>query len=234
MCLDRIENKITIPDYPELMQDKNWEPLMYAIIYDFIKTVEKAGYKVTLGEARRALKRQTTKTYYKIDKVLEFLLREKLIVEEGPHIKLNEKKIVAKGFVKVYPSVLNWFMDNMPNDLMAIRAYIKMLRLYLLSKKNFNLWDLKIGGNSEYSLLSQIGYCATSSRNRECLSRTFDKFEEAGLITLGKVRREKKYGKPLGASRKLLEVRNDIDCQDKPANVGEPQNRVDNDFGEEV
>ena len=232
--MDRIENKVTIPDYPELMQDKNWEPLMYAVIYDFIKTVEKAGYKVTLGEARRALKRQTTKTYYKIDKVLEFLLREELIVEEGPHIKLNEKKIVAKGFVKVCPSVLNWFMDNMPNDLMAIRAYVKMLRLYLLSKKNFNLWDLKIGGNSEYSLLSQIGYCATSSRNRECLSRIFDKFEEAGLITLGKVRREKKYGKPLGASRKLLEVRNDIDCQDKSTNVGEPQNRVDNDFGEEV
>lgn len=232
--MDRVENKITVPDYPELMQDKDWEPLMYAIVYDFIKSVEKAGYRVSLKEIRRALKRQTSKTYYKIDKVLEFLLREGLIVEEGPHIRLNEKKIVKKGFVKIYPSVWNWFMDNMPNDLMAIRAYIKMLRLYLLSKKNFNVWDLKVGGNSEYSLLSQIGYCATSSRNRECLSRIIGKFEEAGLITLGKIYREKKYGKPLGASRKLLEVKNDIDCQGKPANDEEPQDRVDNDFGEEV
>lgn len=232
--MDRVENKITVPDYPGLMKNKDWEPLMYAIVYDFIKSVEKAGYKVTLKEARRALKKQTTKTYYKIDKVLEFLLREELIVEEGPHVRLNEKKIVEKGFVKVYPSVWNWFLDNMPNDLMAIRAYIKMLRLYLLSKKNFNLWDLKIGGNSEYSLLSQIGYCATSSRNRECLSRIIEEFEKAGLIALGKVRREKKYGKPLGASRKLLEVRSDIDCHDKPANVGEPQDRVNNDLGEEV
>lgn len=211
--MGKFSSAVMIPENVELYQHKQWEPFIFAICYETINQMAAEGFDCTKSHLKRNVKRITGRTHVKVADSVEFCFQQGFFYEDkNGYVKYNYETVGKTGFVKVDSSILNWFVDNSPDDSMSFRLYMRLLRVYEYNKTQGKTWELRIGGKSRLSLLNQIGYYSIAAKNRNKATEIIQRFQEAGFVSLSEP--HSKYsdmGDYCGKTRMLWEVKDRIE-----------------------
>lgn len=211
--MGKFASKVMIPERVELYQHKHWEPFIFAICYETIYQLAAEGYDCSKALLKRNVRGITGRTHVKVSESIDFCIEQGFLYEdEEGHIKYSYDTISKTGYVKVDSSILNWFVDNSPNDSMSFRLYVRLLHIYQYNKAQNRIWELRIGGQSKMSLLSQTGYYPIAAKNRNKATEIIQKFQDAGFVRVSDPHlKYSEMGNYCGKTRTLWEVKDSIE-----------------------
>ena len=227
--MGKFASKVMIPERVELYQHKHWEPFIFAICYETIYQLAAEGFDCSKALLKRNVKGITGRTHVKVSGSIDFCIEQGFLYEdEEGHIKYSYDTISKTGYVKVDSSILNWFVDNSPNDSMSFRLYVRLLHIYQYNKAQNRIWELRIGGQSKMSLLSQTGYYPIAAKNRNKATEIIQKFQDAGFVRVSDPHlKYSDMGNYCGKTRTLWEVKDSIEYDnDKDGQKGTRESYV--------
>ena len=227
--MGKFASKVMIPERVELYQHKHWEPFIFAICYETIYQLAAEGFDCSKALLKRNVKGITGRTHVKVSESIDFCIEQGFLYEdEEGHIKYSYDTISKTGYVKVDSSILNWFVDNSPNDSMSFRLYVRLLHIYQYNKAQNRIWELRIGGQSKMSLLSQTGYYPIAAKNRNKATEIIQKFQDAGFVRVSDPHlKYSDMGNYCGKTRTLWEVKDSIEYDnDKDGQKGTRESYV--------
>lgn len=230
--MGKFASKVMIPERVELYQHKHWEPFIFAICYETIYQLAAEGFDCSKALLKRNVKGITGRTHVKVSESIDFCIEQGFLYEdEEGHIKYSYDTISKTGYVKVDSSILNWFVDNSPNDSMSFRLYVRLLHIYQYNKAQNRIWELRIGGQSKMSLLSQTGYYPIAAKNRNKATEIIQKFQDAGFVRVSDPHlKYSDMGNYCGKTRTLWEVKDSIEYDnDKDRQKGTRESYVQSD-----
>ena len=227
--MGKFASKVMIPERVELYQHKHWEPFIFAICYETIYQLAAEGFDCSKALLKRNVRGITGRTHVKVSESIDFCIEQGFLYEdEEGHIKYSYDTISKTGYVKVDSSILNWFVDNSPNDSMSFRLYVRLLHIYQYNKAQNRIWELRIGGQSKISLLSQTGYYPIAAKNRNKATEIIQKFQDAGFVRVSDPHlKYSEMGNYCGKTRTLWEVKDSIEYDsDKDGQKGTRESYV--------
>ena len=225
--MGKFTSQVMIPERVELYQHKHWEPFIFAICYETIYQLAAEGFDCSKALLKRNVRGITGRTHVKVSESIDFCIEQGFLYEdEEGHIKYSYDTISKTGYVKVDSSILNWFVDNSPNDSMSFRLYVRLLHIYQYNKAQNRIWELRIGGQSKMSLLSQTGYYPIAAKNRNKATEIIQKFQDAGFVRVSDPHlKYSEMGNYCGKTRTLWEVKDSIEYdsnKDRQGGTEEP------------
>lgn len=211
--MGKFVSKVMIPEKVELYQYKQWEPFIFAICYETIYQLAAEGFDCSKALLKRNVRGITGRTHVKVNESIDFCFEQGFLYEDSEgHVKYSYDAISKNGYVKVDSSILNWFAENSPNDSMSFRLYARLLHIYQYNKTQHRTWELRIGGQSKMSLLSQTGYYPIAAKNRNKATEIIQRFQDAGFVNVSSPHlKYSEMGNYCGKTRTLWEVKDRIE-----------------------
>lgn len=202
---------ISIPVGKEILKDKEYKPLVYALLmhcalpHGEVKKGQPYNRAMPIETVHKAMQHYFSLSPQKREKQIECLKKYQLIhIEEDLiifHGKLNQT------YVKCEPTILTWFFKEYKNKDMLIKLFIFLAHRYTFNINNFSNspYMFTLSGGDK-SILAQLGYVATNNNNRVAIGKCLKILEEKRIVRCSEPQTHYNLYEPQGKYRTLYSV----------------------------
>lgn len=183
-------NKLYVHSGPEHLKDKDYNPFVYLMLLDYLKTknqVSDDNY-LTCEEKNRILVDTLGFSRQKANKMVETLASHgEIEIMENGKIVFNDFNVKGQQYLQIDGKTSQYFFDTFGKNTLAFKVYLYLGGKWSLHK-NLNAFSggykFSKGGNGNLSILKGLGYAGTSTNTRKKVDEILSTLERDGLISV--------------------------------------------------
>lgn len=213
--LFKFKNTVSIPVGKEILKDKEYKPLVYALLKQcaLIQGNAEKGKPydkvMPVDVAKKAMSHYFSLAPQTQEKILECFKKHQVIYIKDDMITFIGK--MNQTYIKCKPMILNWLFKNYKSKNMLIKLFILLAHRYTFNIAHFtnSPYTFSLSGG-ENSVLAQLGYAPNNNNNRVAIGKCLDILQKYNIVKCSEPKAVFNLYGPHGKYRTLYSVQQEV------------------------